>query len=127
MLVETHDLTKRYGRITAPDRCTLSVTRGEVFGLLGPNGSGKTTLLRLLMGYLRPTTGLAGQSTVWIVTVKALRFTSALPIYPAKRGCFAGCAGQTFWNSLCAAARWRSAGAVAIAERLDLDLSRKSP
>jgi ABC-2 type transport system ATP-binding protein len=50
-------LTKHYGRVPALSDCTLSVGRGEVFGLLGPNGSGKTTLLRLLMGFLRPTRG----------------------------------------------------------------------
>jgi ABC-2 type transport system ATP-binding protein len=59
MLVQTHDLTKRYATLTALDRCTLAVAAGEVFGLLGPNGSGKTTLLRLLLGFLRPTAGSA--------------------------------------------------------------------
>ena len=58
-IVETHALTKNYGRLSALNDCTLSVKRGEVFGLLGPNGSGKTTLLRLLMGFLRPTHGRA--------------------------------------------------------------------
>ncbi|HEY6563267.1 MAG TPA: ABC transporter ATP-binding protein, partial [Pirellulaceae bacterium] len=41
------------------DECTLAIPSGEVFGLLGPNGAGKTTLLRLLLGYLRPTSGTA--------------------------------------------------------------------
>jgi len=59
MLVRTSSLTKRYGPVTALDRCDLEVRRGEVLGLLGPNGSGKTTLLRLLLGYLRPTAGRA--------------------------------------------------------------------
>jgi ABC-2 type transport system ATP-binding protein len=58
-IVETRELTKHYGRLPALTACTLSVGRGEVFGLLGPNGSGKTTLLRLLMGFLRPTRGAA--------------------------------------------------------------------
>lgn len=58
-LIVTNGLTKRYGHFTALDRCHVQVERGEVFGLLGPNGSGKTTLLRLLMGFLRPTTGSA--------------------------------------------------------------------
>jgi ABC-2 type transport system ATP-binding protein len=59
MLVQTRSLWKRYGRVTALADCTLGVPRGEVFGLLGPNGSGKTTLLRLLLGFLRPTSGSA--------------------------------------------------------------------
>ncbi len=58
-LIETRGLTKRYQDITALADCSLEVRRGEVFGLLGPNGAGKTTLLRLLMGFLRPTTGWA--------------------------------------------------------------------
>ena len=59
MLVHTDRLTKRYGDFTALDACSLSVPAGEVFGLLGPNGAGKTTLLRLLLGYLKPTSGSA--------------------------------------------------------------------
>lgn len=59
MLVQTNQLTKAYGDFLALDGCTMSVQRGEVFGLLGPNGAGKTTLLRLLMGFLRPTSGSA--------------------------------------------------------------------
>ena len=58
-LVQTTALTKRYRRVTALDDCTLSVEAGEVFGLLGPNGAGKTTFLRLLLGFLRPTSGCA--------------------------------------------------------------------
>jgi ABC-2 type transport system ATP-binding protein len=58
-LVETRKLTKSYGRTLALSDVTFSIRPGEVFGLLGPNGSGKTTLLRLLMGFLRPTSGSA--------------------------------------------------------------------
>ena len=50
-------VSKRYGSVTALDRLTLDIRRGEVFGLLGPNGSGKTTFMRLLAGYLLPSTG----------------------------------------------------------------------
>jgi ABC-2 type transport system ATP-binding protein len=59
-LVETRDLTKRYGtRILAVDRVSLTVRRGEVYGFLGPNGAGKTTTLRMLLGLIRPTSGRA--------------------------------------------------------------------
>ena len=59
MLIETKQLTKRYGKVTALEACSLSVPAGEVLGLLGPNGAGKTTLLRVLLGYIRPSGGTA--------------------------------------------------------------------
>jgi ABC-2 type transport system ATP-binding protein len=59
VLVQTQSLSKRYGRVAALSDCTLAVERGEILGLLGPNGAGKSTLLRLLLGYLRPTSGSA--------------------------------------------------------------------
>ena len=58
-IVEALALTKSYGRVAALADCSLAVRPGEVLGLLGPNGAGKTTLLRLLMGFLRPTSGRA--------------------------------------------------------------------
>jgi ABC-type multidrug transport system ATPase subunit len=59
-VVETTDLTKRYGeRIVAVDRLAMQVRRGEVYGFLGPNGAGKTTTLRMLLGLVRPTSGSA--------------------------------------------------------------------
>jgi ABC-type multidrug transport system ATPase subunit len=59
-LVETNDLTKRYGGgVPAVERLSLSVWRGEVYGFLGPNGAGKTTTLRMLAGLIRPTAGSA--------------------------------------------------------------------
>ena len=60
VLVETRDLTKRYGsRIVAVDHVSLTVCRGEVYGFLGPNGAGKTTTMRMLLGLIRPTSGVA--------------------------------------------------------------------
>src|SRR5437867_459982 len=55
--IDTRELTKRYGRITALAGLTMSVPRGEVFGFLGPNGAGKTTAVKMLLGLVRPTTG----------------------------------------------------------------------
>jgi ABC-2 type transport system ATP-binding protein len=60
LVIETHDLTKRYGeRILAVDGLALRIRRGEVYGFLGPNGAGKTTTLRMLLGLVRPTSGTA--------------------------------------------------------------------
>lgn len=52
-------LTKKYGEVIAVDDLTLSVARGEIFGLVGPDGAGKTTTLRLLTGVLAATSGTA--------------------------------------------------------------------
>jgi len=57
--VETHNLTRRFGAVTAVDALTLRIEQGEVFGLLGPNGSGKTTTIRMLCGLLEPSQGSA--------------------------------------------------------------------
>ncbi len=53
------DLTKTFDHFTAVDRISFSVERGQIFGFLGPNGSGKTTTIRMLLGLLKPTSGLA--------------------------------------------------------------------
>ncbi len=56
-IIETEELTKRYGSQTAVDRLTLQIREGEVFGFLGPNGAGKTTSLLMFLGLTEPTSG----------------------------------------------------------------------
>ena len=58
-IIETHDLTRRFGTLTAVDHLNLSVAKGEIFGLVGPDGAGKTTTLRMLCGLMDPTEGSA--------------------------------------------------------------------
>ncbi len=58
-VIETRELTKHYGDVTAVDELTLRVRRGEVYGFLGPNGAGKTTTLRMLLGLAKSTSGTA--------------------------------------------------------------------
>jgi ABC-2 type transport system ATP-binding protein len=58
-IVETRELTKRFGEKTAVDALTLSVEPGEVFGLLGPNGAGKSTVIKMLTTLLPLTSGSA--------------------------------------------------------------------
>ncbi|HUF53495.1 MAG TPA: ABC transporter ATP-binding protein [Dehalococcoidia bacterium] len=57
VVLRTIGLTRRYGRILAVDSLDLEITRGQIFGFLGPNGSGKTTTIGMALGLLRPTSG----------------------------------------------------------------------
>jgi ABC-2 type transport system ATP-binding protein len=56
-MIETENLTKKFGDITAVDSITLKVNEGEVFGFLGPNGAGKTTTVRMLCCLISKTSG----------------------------------------------------------------------
>jgi ABC-2 type transport system ATP-binding protein len=58
-IIETHDLTRRFGNLTAVDHLNLTVAAGEIFGLVGPDGAGKTTTLRMLCGLVNPSEGSA--------------------------------------------------------------------
>jgi ABC-2 type transport system ATP-binding protein len=58
-LIETRNLTRKFGNLTAVDELTLQVKDGEVFGFLGPNGAGKTTTVRMLCCLISKTSGEA--------------------------------------------------------------------
>jgi ABC-2 type transport system ATP-binding protein len=57
VVIEVHELVRKFGDFTAVNRTSFEVKRGEVFGLLGPNGAGKTTTFRMLCGLLPATSG----------------------------------------------------------------------
>lgn len=58
-MLETQNLTKKFGKFTALDKVNLQLKEGEVFGFIGPNGAGKTTTIRVLLGILQATEGSA--------------------------------------------------------------------
>src|SRR5207247_1315609 len=58
-LIQLDNLTRRYGRRRGVESLSFSVGEGALFGFLGPNGAGKTTTIRVLLGFLRPTSGAA--------------------------------------------------------------------
>ncbi len=58
-IIETKNLTKKFGKLTAVDGISFSVDKGEIFGLLGPNGAGKSTTISMLCTILKVTSGTA--------------------------------------------------------------------
>jgi ABC-2 type transport system ATP-binding protein len=125
MLLRTENLTKDYGRFRALDRLGLTVSAGEVFGLLGPNGSGKSTALRLLLGFLRPTAGAAWVAghDCWHDSVAARRHVAYLP---GELRLYENMTGRQLLRFL-GGLRGRPAdgeNGEALARRLDIDLDR---
>jgi ABC-2 type transport system ATP-binding protein len=124
-IIETRNLTKRYGRSRGIEDVTLSVEEGEVFGFLGPNGAGKTTTIRTLMGLLRPSAGSAqiGGLDCWRQSVEVKRLIGYLPSEFALDPALTGAQILTYLGNL--------RGGVAphtiqqLAERLNLDLSQR--
>ncbi|HUH40545.1 MAG TPA: ABC transporter ATP-binding protein [Castellaniella sp.] len=57
VVLQTHDLFKRFGGFVVTDNVNLSIEQGARHALIGPNGAGKTTLINLLTGFLAPTSG----------------------------------------------------------------------
>lgn len=57
--IQTHQLTKSYGKHRGIERLDLTVQQGELFGFIGPNGAGKSTTIRTLLGLIKPTSGSA--------------------------------------------------------------------
>src|SRR5258705_1097329 len=58
VLLETENLVKTFGTFRAVDGLNLQVRAGEMVGLVGPDGAGKTTAIRLMVGALKPTSGI---------------------------------------------------------------------
>jgi ABC-type multidrug transport system ATPase subunit len=57
IVLQTHELKKTFGKVRAVDGVSLTVSRGTVYGFLGPNGSGKTTTIGMVLGLLHPSAG----------------------------------------------------------------------
>ncbi|MGJ3231270.1 MAG: ABC transporter ATP-binding protein [Oceanicaulis sp.] len=83
--LETRDLCRSFGEVTAVDQVSLAVPERSVFGFLGPNGAGKTTTIRMLLGLIRPDHGaiLIGGIDVRARRSRALRGVGAIVESPA--------------------------------------------
>jgi branched-chain amino acid transport system ATP-binding protein len=77
-VLSLHDVTKRFGGLTAVKSVSFSVEAGELVGLIGPNGSGKTTLLNIMSGHLAPDAGA--------IRLDGDEITGLAPHHLAQRG-----------------------------------------
>ncbi len=126
IVIETQDLTVYYGKHRGIKDVNLTVEKGEAFGFLGPNGAGKTTTQRVLLDVIRPTSGRAtifgmdcreqgvelrrrvGYLPGEMALYKDMRANQFFKMYEYLRGANGP---KGYWREL--------------AERLDLDISRK--
>ncbi len=126
-IISTNSLTKHFRSVNALTNFSIDIQAGEVVGLLGPNGSGKSTLVRLLLGFLKPTSGSAQIAGFDCESqrIEVHRLVTYLPgdakLFRTMRGkdvlnFFASIRGGNYFQR-----------AAAIAKRLDLDLSRWVP
>ena len=58
-MIQTTNLTRKYGDLVALDNLNLEIAEGECYGFIGPNGAGKTTTIKILATLLKPTWGEA--------------------------------------------------------------------
>ncbi|MCU0718395.1 MAG: ABC transporter ATP-binding protein [Pirellula sp.] len=124
-IVSVQNLTKRYGEFLALNGCTLEVPKGSVFGLLGPNGAGKTTLIRSLLGYIKPTSGIATIDGFDCIR-ESLHVRERTSYLPAETKLFRTMKGIDcieFFSSIHPRGDFQRAKR--IAERLQLDWSRR--
>ncbi|MBN1285234.1 MAG: ABC transporter ATP-binding protein [Anaerolineae bacterium] len=124
-IIQTHTLTKSYGAITALRDLSLEVHKGEVFGYLGPNGAGKTTTIRLLLDMIRASAGSASlfgmDSRQDSIAIR--KRTGYLPGELALWENLTGWGLVEYFERLRGVRCRDKAGE--LAERLDIDLSRK--
>jgi len=88
-MIETENLTRKFGSLTAVDNLTLRVDKGEVFGLLGPNGAGKTTTVRMFCCLISKTSGRARIGDYEIGTEEnALKIRKIIGLVPDNVGLY---------------------------------------
>ncbi|MGD2178440.1 MAG: ATP-binding cassette domain-containing protein [Anaerolineae bacterium] len=83
MIIQVHNLVKRYGDIVAVDHLSFEVEKGELFGLLGPNGAGKTTAIRVIMDILQ-----ADEGSLQVLGQRPGRAKERVGYLPEERGLY---------------------------------------
>jgi ABC-2 type transport system ATP-binding protein len=123
-IIRTEALTKLYGSVRGIQDLDLEIQTGEVFGYLGPNGAGKTTTIRLLLDFIRPTTGRAEVLGLDSQT-ESLEIRRRVGYIPGELVLYENMSGRDllryFGNLRGGVSRQK---VIALADRLDLDLTR---
>ena len=123
--IRTEALTKHYKDVKALVDLDLEVDQGEVFGFLGPNGAGKTTTIRSLLHFIFPTSGAASVLGMDVAS-NAVEIRSRVAYMPSEYSMYPKLTGAENLSYL-ANLRGGVDGAyvAALAERLEVDLTRK--
>lgn len=124
-IIEVRNLTKRYGGARGVEDLTFEVRDGEAFGFLGPNGAGKTTTIRTLLDFIRPTSG-----TVRIFGMdprrEGVKVHRRVGYLPGELALYERMTGEGFLRAFAQLRGDVEPGRIAaLADRLDLDLSRR--
>ena len=98
-IIETDQLTKRYGPVRGIHEVSIEVERGEVYGFLGPNGAGKTTTIRTLLDLLHPTSGTATSVRTRQPPSRAARSAPDWATSPATSRAIRGSPAGSSWSS----------------------------
>ncbi len=124
LMIRTEDLSKQYGQRLGVNELTFEVEPGEIFGFLGPDGAGKTTTVRLLLDFIRPSSGRAlvlGMD----LHENSLKIRRQVGYLPGEISLYHNTTGEKLLRYL---ARLRGGVAweyvLELAARLDVDLSR---
>ena len=121
--IETHGLTKYYGKNRGVADLNLAVREGEVFGFLGPNGAGKTTTIRLLLNLLQPTSGSATVLGM-DVTAQSLDVRRACGVVSSDSAFYESLSGRAHLALMQSQHNGGEHRGGEIAERLGLELDR---
>jgi branched-chain amino acid transport system ATP-binding protein len=136
-VLETRELTRRFGGVVAVDGVSLRVGDGELSGVIGPNGAGKSTLFHLVTGHLRPNAGrvvLAGRDVTGLAPDRRARLGIAIAFQSVRlfRGMTVlenvmvgahSSTGHGFWEAFLRLPRHRAEERL-IAERAERALAR---
>jgi len=87
-MIETHNLTKRYGELIALNNLNLKIEEGDCFGFIGPNGAGKTTTIKILATLLKPTWGEARIDGLSVGPINARQVRSLIGYVPDYFGSY---------------------------------------